>query len=474
MEKKEQKTKTHQKVKLVPFEKERIKHMKIVRKPNAHTTLSVEAVLKKGTKASYVEEAVAHKTIEVKLAPDDEVIFSGIIQTISVKARKDLFHLYIEAVSHSQALDIPLVNRSYQDLSMTYEDLMEAAVEDFNGEIMDKVTEGTTIDDFIIQYQETPWAFIKRMASRFHVPLFPADVLDEPKVYVGLPDREVVGKLNDFLFNVLKTADYYRETKEGFKVEVYESDFQQYEVFSEKVLTLCDKITFRERDLYINEAVIELVDGVFMNVYKVTDKGGFHVNEIWNERIIGLSLEGEVVDVAKDDVQIMLDIDKPHPPDDHCWFKYATPYTSDNGGGFYNMPEMGEIVRLTFPTQFDKDAYSTTSVREAFAVGGERGVPDIKYWRTLAGKEIMFLPGGIKLRCLDDEIFLYMMEREGVLMQSSKPISIVASNGAGIGLSAEGKIVLAAGEEFDAFCNGSRINMEDGTTKIRGNEITEN
>ena len=469
-------TQTYQKVIITPFKAAFVKEIKITKTPNQHSTLTLTAILPEDTEDSYAQEAVATKTVELILETEDDtkVIFSGIVQTIEVNTRQSMYHLNIQAVSHSQALDLEWVNRSYQKLSMTYEDLMQTAVDNFKGQVMDKITDGKTIDDFILQYQETPWDFVKRMASRFNVPLIPEDILPEPKVYAGLPEKEKVGDLHDFLYNIKKEAASYRIATERFDHSKFESDFIYYEVFTEKIFEIANKITFQDRTLYVNEAVIEMKDGIFMNVYKVTEEAGFHVNKIRNERIIGLSLEGEQLDVDKDDVRIKLDIDLDHPPEEFCWFKYATPYTSDNGGGFYNMPEIGEKLRLCFPDWDDEHAYAATCVREHFAVGGERGIPDIKYWRTYAGKEIMFLPNGVRIRCLDDEIFLYMFEEEGILMQSNKPINIVANEGAGIGLYADGKIVMAAEEEFDAFCNGSQINMRGGTTHIRGNTIREN
>jgi len=86
----------------------------------------------------------------------------------------------------------------------------------------------------------------------------------------------------------------------------------------------------------------------------------------------------------------------------------------------------------------------------------------------------MFLPDGIKIRCKDGEIFINMMVENGILIQSSKGIYFIANEGAEIGMYAEGKMVMAAEEEFDAFCNGSRINMKDGITKIRGDSVQDN
>ncbi len=467
---------TYQKVIIEPYEMNHIENLRITKVPNEHSTLFLTGILAEDLEDSYVQEAVAEKTIKIKAKIGEETkdIFSGIIQTIEVSARSNIYYIRVEAVSHSNKLDVEWIRRSYQKLSMPYETLMQKAVEKYSGSVMDKITDGKTIDEFILQYDETAWQFVKRMVSRFNVPLVVEDILDEPKVYAGLPDKDEVGDLEDFAYNIKKEISQYRTTTENFKESAFEGDYIYYEIISEKIFEIANKVKFKERTLYVNEVLIEMSDGIFRNIYKLTDKKGFHKNIIKNEKIIGLSLEGKEIDVAKDDVKIFLDIDEPHPPEEFCWFKYSTPYTSNNGGGFYCMPEIGEKIRLYMPDWDDEHAYSTSCVRKQFEVGGERGIPDIKYWRTLAGKEIMFTPNGIKIRCLDDEIFINMIVEDGILVQSNKPINIIANEGAGINMYAEGKIVIAAEEEFDAFCNGSQINMKGGVTKVRGNSIHSN
>ena len=467
---------THQEIKVEPYEIQHVLKLRVNKIPNQHSAMFLSGILADGLEDSYVQEMVASKTIKVKVEGegDSRVVFSGLIQKIKVSARAGVYYIEVEALSHSIALDIERVRRSYQRLSMPYKELMEKAVEDYDGEVMDKVTEGATIDEFILQYDETAWRFVMRMASRFNAPLIPEDILDEPKVYAGLPDKDGVGDLEDFTYNITKRTGDYRVTKEHYKESVHEADYLDYEIFSDQIFEIANKVTFKDRTLYVNEALIEMADGIFRNVYKLTDKKGFHVNLMKNFPIVGLSLEGLVKDVAKDDVKIELDIDEPFEKDELCWFKYSTPYTSDNGGGFYCMPELDEKVRLHFPDCEDEHAYSTSCVRIRFETSDERGVPDIKYWRTLAGKEIMFTPDGVKIRCLDNEIFINMIVEKGILIQSNKDINIIANEGAGISMYAEGKVVMAAEKEFDAFCNGSQINMKNGTTKIRGSNIRHN
>ena len=467
---------TYKKIKINPFEFDHIEKLKITKIPNQHSTLFLTGILPEETEDAYVKRVIAEKNIEVLVETEDDfkTIFCGCIKSIEVFTRASTYYIQVEAVSYSIMLDIERVRRTYQNLDMTYNDLMLKSVERFNADIMDKATNGAAIKQFILQYDETPWEFVMRMTSRFNLPIIPEDKLYEPKIYAGLPERKEIGKLNDFTYKVKKEVSHFRTSTENYKASVFEDDFIYYEIFSEEIFEIANKVEFGSETLYVKEAHIDMDEGIFKNVYKLCKKSGFHINKIRNERIIGLSLEGKNIGVDKDNIKIHLDIDKEHPPDDFCWFKYSTPYTSDNGGGFYCMPELHEKVRLYFPDWDDEHAYATSCVREHFAAGGERGNPDIKYWRTIAGKEVMFLPNGIRIRCLDDEIFIYMFDEEGILIQSNKSINLIANEGTDINFYAEGKIIMGAEKEFNAFCNGSLINMRDGITRIRGNQIKDN
>ena len=164
---------TYQEIKVEPFELDHIEVFKITKVPNQHSKLVLTGILPEDTEDSYVEKALAEKNIKVivETEEDSKIIFCGLIQTIEVSTRASTYCLEIEAISHSVSLDIERVRRSYQDLSMLYSDLMIKAVERYDGDVMDKVTDETTIDNFILQYDETPWEFVMRMASRFNVPI---------------------------------------------------------------------------------------------------------------------------------------------------------------------------------------------------------------------------------------------------------------------------------------------------------------
>ena len=146
-------------------------------------------------------------------------------------------------------------------------------------------------------------------------------------------------------------------------------------------------------------------------------------------------------------------------------------YADKENGGFYCMPELGERVRLYVPTIDEEDAFADGMPRSEFKAEGDWANPNIKYLRTKAGKEIMFMEDAIKISCLDNEIYINLSEKDGIVLTSSKGISLVANDGSDINISAEGKIVLSAEDELDAFCAGSQLNMKSGKSVLKGNAI---
>lgn len=470
---------TYQNIKIEPFELKGIKKLKIIKKPNEHTRLMFTGVLREEVNTQYIENIMEQKLVKVTInggMENESVIFSGLIEKIGTGKMSNRYVIEAEAVSHSKSLDIKRIKNSYQQFDMSYNTLMQKAAAKQKGGIMDKITNGRVTGEFILQYNETAWEFLKRMASRFNAPIIAEDRLDSPYVYIGRPERKDIGLLTDYTFFAEKSVKNYRETVERYEGNVFESDYVAYKIYSEKIFEIGDKALFNNKYFYIKEAVINMEDGILKNTYYLTSENGFYINRTKNNNISGVSLTGTVIDTNCDNIKVLLDIDinEGITEEQLCWFKFSTFYTSDNGGGFYCMPEIGEKVSLYFPDNEESSAFVQNAVRTDFKVGGERGNPDIKFFRTKDGKEIMFTPEGIKIRCIDNDIFINLTEKYGIHFNSSKFINLRADRGAAVNINAEGAVRIKSDEEIDLKSNGSNINMKNGVTAIRGSYIKEN
>ncbi len=103
-------------------------------------------------------------------------------------------------------MDIQVKKRSYPNAHRTYEDLVTALVRKYAyGDLIDTLTHDAKLDAFVLQYEETDWAFLKRLASRFGSVLVPEVTAASPKVFFGMPEGEPHKVEEEISYQVRKT-----------------------------------------------------------------------------------------------------------------------------------------------------------------------------------------------------------------------------------------------------------------------------
>jgi hypothetical protein len=137
------------------------------------------------------------------------------------------------------------------------------------------------------------------------------------------------------------------------------------------------------------------------------------------------------------------------------------------------MPELEDRVRLYFPTHKEEEGVVANSVRQNLEESptNKVGDPNVKYFRTKSGKELMFSPEEIVLTGKDGEVFLRINEQKGFEIFSVKPVKITSQ--AEISMESQKKILLSAADEINISCKESRIQM-DGETNIKGSKVKTN
>ena len=133
-----------------------------------------------------------------------------------------------------------------------------------------------------------------------------------------------------------------------------------------------------------------------------------------------------------------------------CWYSFSTVYSSADGTGWYCMPEIGDTVRLYFPTSKEQEAYVVSAYHESGA--SLRKHPECKFWRNKEGKEIQLSPERILLTNndgtyieLSDDNGIEIVSESSVTVKSGGSLSITSSNSS-IEMSAPKKIRLKQGD----------------------------
>lgn len=463
-------------IKIAPFQLEELVEFRIEKGINRHTRLYFTGVVPEDMKDSNVEKTKSETQVEVSLESESEntPLFKGIVTNVEVNAIRNVYYIQVEAVSNTYTLDVALKSRSFQNKGMTYSELVKKVISDYPGaDFMDVASEGKSIEKFTMQYQETDWEFVKRMASRFNAGLVSDSISDKPKFFFGVKEKSSDKKLEEFNYSVRKKISDFRTSSENYIKGITENDFVYYEVETEELLDIGSKVDFMGKSLFVSGSVSQLVDGILFHTYDLTPKKGLCRDNIYNDKITGLSLEGEVLEVSKDNIKVHLEIDKEQSAGDAWWFAYSASYTAEGNSGWYCMPELKDHVLVHFPDNKEENGLSIGSVRKDSGEGANNkvGNPDIKYFRTKSGKELMFSQQEILISAKDGETFIKLSESDGIMIYSTKPVKIMTKED--LVMSAEKNIIMSANEKISMTCKDSSITM-DGTVSLKGKEVKTN
>jgi phage baseplate assembly protein gpV len=451
-----------------------LQQLKLVKKINEHSKAFFTGIVSEDRKDKYIEMTEAQTPVEISqrgVGPDDICIFKGIVTNIKVKSVRDIYYIEGEALSHTYLMDIKVKSRSFQNKDLSYRDLINSVIQEYSGaDCSDTVTEGETIKKFILQYQETDWQFLKRMASHFHTGLIPDLTSGKPKFYFGLPESATSKKIDNFHYSVGKNISNFWYSSENYLRDVSETDFIYYEVESDEILDLGSEVDFKDRCFYVRESSALMQDGILKHHYILAPKIGLSHNNIYNYKIVGASVMGKVIDISNDNVRVHLEIDEKQNKDEAYWFPYSSIYTAEGNSGWYCMPEIGDYVRVYFPDKQEENGIALNAVRQDKEKTENNKVdnPDIKYFRTKSGKELMFSPEEIVLTGKDNEVFLRINEKYGIEIYSIQPVKITSKEG--IEMDCQKKIIMAAQDEINISCKESKISM-DGATHINGSKV---
>ena len=110
----------------------------------------------------------------------------------------------------------------------------------------------------LIQYQETDWRFLKRMASQLGLSLVPDTSYYYPRFYLGLPEGEKRELGEIISCDLCFDGRYYAVSG---KCLVDKEDFICYDVVTRTSLSLGDRVTYEGRELLVSRKKTELAEG---------------------------------------------------------------------------------------------------------------------------------------------------------------------------------------------------------------------
>ena len=472
-----------------------IQEVYVHKKVNEHGMARIKGILAEGSDGLLFKKAEGGKAyLFIKDEEGNQKnIFSGIIDSLEVENTGGVKTLRMVLSGGTKLLDCTKHTRTFQNEAMTYENLLKT-VNEGNKQVscIPNCKVANSIKKLIVQYRETDWEFLKRLASHFYQPILPGYGGEGIRYSFGLSKDAPKKKLDVYSYSSGNAKEEFHMKKENKVPGIVPDDFGFYKVRSRKYLELGERTDFLARTFFVYESV-SIFDGEeLMHTYTLRRAGGFQTVYGHNSGIIGASLDATILATKNDTVKVEVAVDGGQKESEAKWFPYSTVYSSPDGTGWYCMPEKGDKVRLYFPKEFEEDGYIISSINlgntgeqsapagdgtagssagsageavsgtaggaAASAASAPRSNPDMKTISTKNGKEVTLTPTTI-IMTNNKGMMVVLDDAEGITIASDKNVVITAAEN--MIIKSDGEIDIQATDSIQLVKGNSKLTLKD-------------
>lgn len=360
--------------------------------------------------------------INIVIVEEDKKIrlFSGIVQNCSYCCYAEYIEVSLHLLSGSYFLDQERKCRSFQDTTMTYQAVVKEILKETKGADAIFSCKEEKIQKPLIQYKETDWEFIKRLASYFKVSLIPEVSLGEPKFFIGIPKNRRTIDFPYYKYEVCISKNYYKMggKQSGFR----KTDFLSYKITSDKNYEIGDAANIKGQLFLICSKSVQLEKGELFFCYELAKEAFLSAKPIYNEKISGCVLIGTVLETSKESVKLHLEIDKTQDRE-KAFFYPCIPFT---GNLFYCMPEVGAKAALYVSTRDEKSAKVVHCIWDSYNSNEEREDKEKRYFTAKREKQMKLFPECISFQKKDSSLQLEIEDNLGVQIKSNQTITLTA------------------------------------------------
>jgi len=439
-----------------PYELESIEDISFQANYTEHPYLFLKAVIPEENGDEYVHRITNETEISVKWKKDKDskhkVIFNGLISSVKVTYQGGLHILYLYAQPYSAQMDKEKKSRSFFKKGVTYGEIIKAVLKDYpKASIVAHVDLTRKVDFPIIQYKETDWKFIKRIASLFEAVAVPDYTSKNPRIHIGYSKQEVPVPVNGMTLETGKNLeacliDYNKQFTSISLLEDEETDYADEKAMQKQFLMHeLDYVNLSVTDIeyYPLGTLIDLngirlvITKVELYVYKETllydytlqAPSSIRTRYEGNPAISGVSLIGKVKERKGNNISIRLEIDEDDGFVDNredYFFTYALETSA-----YYCMPVVGARVHLYFPSDREWEAIAVNSLR-CTTEGAKRqettSNPSNKSLSTENGQALELTPAHILLKADDDNITHIKLSKDGNIDVKGKNFLLCSKN----------------------------------------------
>ncbi len=392
--------------------------MKIAVSENEHGKGELEAVVRKEYAADVLRMDFGGTGILVE-GEKGEVIFNGFLEKAEFCIESGYTGIKAEFISWSALLDRERKSRSFQNPEITYG---QAAGEVFkgyqDGVLLWKAGQGRRIGIPVIQYEETDWEFLIRVASHFRTVVYPVCRAGSAAVCIGVEKGEIRQAEPGSILKWGIGDGYYRQgcyeagKNRGDAVYLEAEGSPEWEIGD---VIACEGALYT---VFRKNVVFER--GGIVCTYLLGRDSFIYRKRETNGNLRGARLKGTVRKADKESVYLQLDLDKEEKAD------YPWAWTPETGNLCYCMPEPGTEVMLYFPSGEEREGIALHALPKAGEDGACHNVQQREF-HTLHDKRAGLYPGRLFLEGKDGAVSVGMEDGNGIRLDSGSSIVLEAA-----------------------------------------------
>lgn len=421
----------------------------------------------------FVFELPDCQDVEVFLHEGEEkrILFSGIVTDIEMSDNGQVKTARIEGKSRSWLMDRDKHARSFQDSKMTFQSMVWEKLKDYEETDLCYAAEEKELGNLIVQYEETDWEFLQRALSQAGITLTPDSRQPGLKLYAGVPEL-IENEVSYHIVEMEKDMDGYYGLKANGR-EVQAVDFTRYRIASEQLLGIFEPVLIQGNSFTVYGYRYSFAGQEMQGIYEVQSAKGLTWSALYPMHLIGVALNGNVVKVSGTKVQAAMAIDGNNVERALHWFPYSTISASSDGSGWYCMPEIGDDVRIYFPSKKESEAIALSAVSNYGAPesGEDRmGDPNSRYLSTRSGQELALAPDHVKLSSGKGASAVTIQTDGKIKIQSQSIVKAVAEEE--IAIHAQESVTFHVSEQFILHSlSGGQIASAEGNVLLQGTEV---
>lgn len=384
---------TYDKLSVAGVEYISIESLEIRQCVNCHATAAISMVVEYEKGRNAVDSANEKEVISI--LADKKAIFCGVIQKAGVNYEKGYCLLKLELISTSILWDLQKKNRSYQVIGT---DFGEIILQSTNGQgVIVNYAMPKASESVVVQYQETTWQFMLRMAAYMETAVFVDAASVVPKIKIGVSGEEA------------------KKGQERVSGETGGAGS------SEAVIAL-GSIKGSGIIRYIKSTISKGTLESYYAYARLEDM----IPDYNRPSYIGKIFSGIVQSVSQTAIQVWIpELDDSFDKGSNTWFPYSTAYsTSVNGAGIYCMPVKDDPVRVFLPSERLKDIFSSSG-------SVMRGIVEDKEERcfcTPDGMNILFAKDGLSVSTKTNKAFIKLHKDGSIAIASAKSIYVISKS----------------------------------------------